>query len=244
MWVKQIGRTSFNRLYPHKNISVHCSWLDDDAMDGFLQLMRQLDSDLCLASLDAVRKRTVFAPLRVLHSLVNNKNEFDKKIVSDYIYSALTTKKKKWSNIFEIPADEFKFLCNMSNSHYIGLTFYSKKKLIVLYNPYLNEIGTTVAQALKAWLFDELKVFSRNKELENPIHIECRKKPYPLQRNSKDCGIFVLASFLCEITNTPQTFNEGDMHILRQLIIDSFMKGKIDVSIFDTIKLTIYMALF
>ena len=246
MWVKQIDRTSFNRLYPHEDIPPKFSWLDDDVMNGFLQLMRKLDHDLCLESSAPAKRRTFFAPLIVLDYLVKDKNVFDKKVVKQYIYSALTIKKKKWSNIFQIPADEFKFIANMGDEHYIGLTFYRQENLILLYNPYLSEIGTTVAKALRAWLFDEYNLFSKIEDSDNPINpirIECRKKPYPLQRNSKDCGVFVLASFLCDITNTPQIFNQGDMHILRHLIIQSIIRGKIDVSNFHAINL-LYLALF
>ena len=231
-WVRAITRFSFNRLYPHVKKGAHHRWLDDEIMNGFFQMARSLDIEI---SLESKTQPSYFGNLLICNKLSDtnpheNGNDFA-DTAKKYIYSALCDNKKtRWSNIYQMPACRFFFAFNMNNNHYVRLTFYPDKNLIILYNPFLTEAGWVLAVKLRDWLTIELRKHEETGKEVSPCRIECRKMAFPLQRNNDDCGVFILASLLCEITNTPEIFSQIDMTKLRHLMVGSFIEKKIDVS--------------
>ena len=220
--------------------SVKHRWINDEIVNGFLQMARNLDFDICSES---KKQRSFFGPLAICKYL-DTLSEADFAIkAKPYIYSALCGETNvKWTNIYDMPTRRFFFVHCLGGDHYICLLFYPDMNLIILYNPFLNQSGYHLAAKLRDWLFTEQK---RKQQLEgietliSPCDIECREKPFPLQINGYDCGIFILASLLCQITETPEIFSQTDMSNLRLLMAESFAEKKIDVSNFKIISMTL-----
>jgi Ulp1 family protease len=243
-WVAEITRFSLNRLYPHTSGDDEHRWLNDEIINGFFQMARTLDLEICAES----NKQPYFFGNLVICNKLSTMS-CDKGIdfedtAKKYIYSALRgDKKTKWNNIYEMPADRFFFAFHM-NKHYMLLIIYPNKNLIILYNPFLIEVGYSLAVKFKDWLTTELRKYEGIKRDLTSCRIECRTKGYPLQRNGDDCGVFVLASLLCEITDTPQNFSQTDITKLRHLMVDSFIKKKINVSNLKFMNLRLNFLLF
>jgi hypothetical protein len=231
-WVRAITRFSINRLYPHVRKGGQHRWLDDEVINGFFQLARSLDVEICLES---KTQPSFFGNMLICQNLndlnlCEEGNDFA-DIARKYIYSALCDNNKtRWSNIYQMPAHRYFFAFNMANNHYVRLTFYPDKNLIILYNPFLTEAGWALAVKLQIWLAIELRKHEETGKKISPCRIECRKTAFPRQRNNDDCGVFILASLLCEITNTPEIFSQTDIIKLRHLMVSSFVEKKIDVS--------------
>ena len=59
-WVRKITRFSFNRLYPHADMGRQHRWIDDEVVNGFFQMARDLDFEICSES---NRQRSFFGHL-------------------------------------------------------------------------------------------------------------------------------------------------------------------------------------
>ncbi len=218
--VHTITRGEFNRLYPHEDIEPIYQWLNDNLINAFLMLIRKLDFDLYEE--DNSRTRAYIAPVCVAQYFCDKVQTFE-YIAKTHIYPG-----KNIKNVYDMSADNFYFVCNMGQSHFVLVIVFLSTSKIVLYNPYLNEEGLKVAQSIKDFFNFEYKAKGKQ-EISNPFEIEVLTHPYPLQTNSKDCGVFTIISVFCRVTRTIEIYTEADMPKLRLLICNSLIANKIDV---------------
>ncbi len=179
------------------------TWLDDEAVNFYMQMLKKRDEDLCLK--DNKRRRSHFFNSFFLEKLTGG---------GKYNYGGVKrwTKKAKIHNIFEL--ERIFFPVNISNLHWCMSVIHVQAKEVRYYDS-MGGKGTTYLLALKRWLQDEHSAKQGCNWDDTGWVVIPSTSDVPRQKNGNDCGVFAItfASFLSE--GLPLDFSQENMAALR-----------------------------
>ncbi len=191
------------------------TWLDDEAVNLYMQMLKKRDEKLCLK--DNKRRRSHFFISFFFEKLTGG---------GKYNYGGVKrwTKKAKIDNVFEL--ERIFFPVNISNLHWCMSVIHIQAKQIRYYDS-MGGKGTTYLCALKRWLRDEHSAKLGYDWDDTGWEVTPSTSDVPRQKNGNDCGVFAItfASFLSE--GLPLDFSQDDMAALRMKYAWELLNSKL-----------------
>ncbi len=179
------------------------TWLDDEAVNLYMQMLKKRDDELCLKV--TKRRRSHFFNSFFIEKLIGG---------GTYNYGGVKrwTQKAKIDNVFDL--EMIFFPVNISNLHWCMSVIHVQAKQIRYYDS-MGGKGTTYLCALKQWLRDEHRTKLGYDWDDTGWEVIPTTSDVPQQKNGNDCGVFAItfASFLSE--NLPLDFSQDNMAALR-----------------------------
>lgn len=202
----------FNIEMTRKNIAClrDRQWLNDEVINFYMAMLLERDERLSAG-----------LPGRLTSHFFNS--FFVAKLLEQdrYTYSNV----RRWTKKFDITTKD-KIFCpvNVHNTHWTMAVVYMQKREIHYYDS-MSGSGHDYLQALKKWVFDDVKD-KKGVELDmSGWKLVSRQPDVPQQHNGFDCGVFTItfADYLAD--DLPLLFSQQDISTNRQRFALSILKG-------------------